>query len=188
MDRDLLRNGSGYVDYTAYQALTNIEKKIEREEKQMEFNRGEIFSYTMNGGDRRKALVISADFRAKDRYISIIVLTEEPKPNSVPITTLTGIMYADCGMVSFATNDRLGNFLQSVNETEMKDLEEGIMYCLGIEREEKVVEVPAKAETGIVMYEAITENAKLLESLATAKAEANVYKELYNNLLAKVMA
>lgn len=182
VDKELFRNGSGYVDITAYEALKNIEK----ENSNMEFNRGEIFEYEEVGrAIPRKALIISADFRTNERWQSIILLSEEPKGKiNVPIVC-EGKQYADCGMVSFAVTDRLGRYIRTATASEMAQIDEGVAKCLGIEQKtvevpvEKVVEVPAQypSETHL----------KTAEVLAKAKTEASIYKNLYEQLLAKVM-
>lgn len=179
MDNELLRNGSGYVDYTAYKALKNCAKG----ESDMAFNRGEIFEYEMvNRNEVKKALVVSADFRRNERHISIIVLNDEPKGQvNVPIVC-QGKMYADCGMVSFATNDRLGDFIRKATETEMAQIDEGIAKCLGIEQ--KTVVETIKKE---VPVPAPTVPKSVFEELAITKAEANIYKNLYEQLLAKML-
>lgn len=186
MDKELFRNGSGYVDITAYKALSNIEK----ENNKMEFKRGEIFEYEMKDRyETKKALVVSADFRSGDRYINVIVLTDEPKGNiNVPINC-QGMMYADCGMVSFATNDRLLDYIRTATAEEMSQIDAGIAKCLGIEQKtvevpvEKVVEVPVQVSA---QYPSET-HLKTAEALAKARTEAGIYKNLYEQLLAKVM-
>lgn len=188
MDNELFRNGSGYVDITAYKAINNLE----RSNSGMRFQRGEIFEYEMKDRyETKKALVVSANFRAGGRYISIIVMTDEPKGEvSVPIVC-QGMMYADCGMVSFATDDRLGNYIRSASAEEMAQIDEGIARCLGIEQ--KTVEVPVEkivevTQPPMVLPEANEGTVEFFsEELATAKAEAKIFKDLYEKLLAKVM-
>lgn len=187
---DLLRNGSGYVDYTAYKAMKNIEKEVNT----MEHKRGEIWEYaTSNEMEIKKALVVSADFRAKDRYISIIMLLDEAPDNEeciVPITTTGGVMYADCRMVSFARKDRIGNYLRTASEKEMKKIDEKIAMCLGFEH--KPFEVHCQ-NTEIEELRNMVKSQQILlpsadtEELAKAKTEAKIYKDLYEKLLAKVM-
>lgn len=185
MDNDLLRNGSGYVDITAYKALQNYQKG----ERDMEFNRGEIFEYSTNNYEKKKALILSADFRKESRYISIVLLQDDAKGViNVPIKTVGGTMYADCGLVSFCTNERLGNFLKTATDEEMAQIDEGIAKCLGIEQ--KTVEVPAVRTLELpapVKYERVVEVADNTAELAAAKAEANVYKNLYEQLLEKML-
>ena len=110
--------------------------------------------------------------------LSIIVLADEPKGSeSVPITTGSGIMYADCCMVAFAQHDRFGNYLRTVKNDEMAKIDEGVAKCLGFEQKvvEKLVEVTPPP---MVLPS---------EELATAKAEAKIFKDLYEKLLAKVV-
>lgn len=196
MNRELLRNGSGYVDFTAYSAIKNIES----ENESMEYNRGEIFEYSTNNYDRKKAVILSADFRKESRFISILVLQDEPKGMvNVPVKTASGIMYADCGLVSFCTNERLGDFLRITTEEEMQQIDEGIAKCLGIEQKtvevEKIVEVPVKKQEQRTEFEEFKEIylkasetvQQMLSDIVTAKAEANVYKNLYEQLLAKMI-
>ena len=182
---ELLRNGSGYVDMTAYKALSNIEK----ENNKMEFNRGEIFEYEEVGKETyRKALIISAEFRANDRSQSVILLTEEPKGEiNVPIVC-EGMMYADCGRVSFAAVNRIGRYIRTATAAEMAQINESIMRCLGIEQ--KTVEVPTQ-HTGYEEFKEIdiktSKKVQQIEELASAQAEVKIYKDLYEKLLEKVM-
>lgn len=190
MDKDLLRNGSGYVDPSAYSAIKNYMKEENRME--MEYSRGDIYEYEMvNRAETKKALVVSADFRANDYYLNIIILTDEPKGNiNVPIVC-GGMMYADCGMVSFATKDRFGRFVRTARAEEMAQIDEGIAKCLGIEQKvvEKVVEVPTiPAETLIeITPDGMRFDIETAEVLAAARAEANIYKNLYEQLLVKMI-
>lgn len=176
VDKDLLRNGSGYVDITAYKAINNLERM-----KKMEFKRGEVFEYETNSGEIKSALVVSADFRAESNYINIIMLTDAPKGDvNVPIRTSGGMMYADCGMVSFAHAFRMGQFLRVTTDDEMAQIDEGICKCLGLES--KTIEVPVEK-----VVEVTPSPVQYSEELATAKAEANVYKGLYERLLVTMM-
>lgn len=94
---------------------------------------GDLFQYEManKNGEIKTALVVSSDSRCDDSYVNAIILTDEPKEGiSVPITTNRGVMYADCGMVSFALAYRFGDFIQSVKKSEMDKVEEGILQAL----------------------------------------------------------
>lgn len=192
MHSELLRNGSGYIDYTAYRAIKNIKES----ENKMGFRRGEIFEYEMKDrSENAIALVVSADFRANDRFLSVIVLKDEPKGKvNVPIRC-NAMMYADCGMVAFADSDRMLNFIRIATEEEMQQIDEGIAKCLGIEQQVSIVESEAVPETpkktGFEEFKEIylktSEKVQQMEDIATAKAEANVYKNLYEQLLEKVM-
>lgn len=83
MNNELFRNGSGYADITAYEAMN---KMIVRKGKNisMEIYRGDLFNYEMRNSDETKvALIVSADFRNTEKFINVIILTEEQKGNSV---------------------------------------------------------------------------------------------------------
>lgn len=187
MDKELLRNGAGYIDYTAYKAIKNCEQENERMGNEMEYKRGEIFEYENGVGNIKKALVVSADFRATGRYISIIVLSEEMKGENMVPVVCGGQMYADCGMVSFSTNERLGRYLRSASDAEMAQVDEGIARCLGLEQ--KIVEVPTIPVESLIEVtpDGFHCDIEAVEELATVRAEANVYKNLYEQLLAKML-
>ena len=179
---ELLRNGSGYVDWTAYKVIKNLGKGSSG----MEFKKGEIFEYETANGNYRLALIVSADFRCEDRLLNGILLTEEPKGSvNVPITC-RGIMYADCGMVSICADSKLGNYIKTITSAEQAEIDEGIAKCLGLESlivEKEVVKEVIKEVPKEVVKEVATGGMEL----AKAKAEADVYKSLYEQLLAKVM-
>lgn len=174
MDKELFRNGSGYADPTAYKALTNYQKG----ESNMEFKRGEIFQYKI-GYDYKPALVVSADYRASDNILNIIVLSEEEKRDSVEIVC-RGVMYADCSFISYGYASAFGSFIRMATEAEMEAIDAGIAKSLGIKRKtleiertiEKTVEVPVETSSA---------------ELASARTEASIYKNLYEQLLEKMM-
>lgn len=178
MDKELFRNGSGYADPTAYKALKNYQ----RGHGDMEFKRGEIFQYKI-GSEYREALVVSADYRANDNILNIIVLDDEARRDSVQIVC-RGIKYADCSFISYGYANSFGAFIRKATELEMEEIDEGIAKSLGIPAtrvEEKIVEVekPSWAEP--------VEDFVANEELTKAKAEAEIYKDLYEKLLAKML-
>ena len=146
----------------------------------MEFKRGEIFQYKI-GYDYKPALVVSADYRANDNILNIIVLDDEERRDSVQIVC-NGIMYADCAFISYGYANSFGSFIRIATEAEMEAIDAGIAKSLGIKQKtvEKVLKVPV-AKTGEVPVEAFS------AELASAKTEASIYKNLYEQLLAKVM-
>lgn len=179
-DYEILRNGSGYADPTAYKAIQNYQ----RGEVILELKRGEIYEYEMpNGKEIKHALIVSGDFRNDYGCLNVIVLTDEEKTDGfyVPIVC-GGMMYADCCMVSFALRSRIGNYVRTATDKEMAQIDAGIAKCLDIEQ--KTVEVPVEK---IVEVPAPVQYSDNTEELMKAKAEASIYKNLYEQLLAKVM-
>lgn len=137
----------------------------------MKFRRGYIYEYEVKPGDIRPALVVSADFRAGDDILNVIVLSEERK--AMRDVLVGGCYYADPACVSFAWASRLGDCIVGVKDYEMGALDDEIMRFLGLEREELVGEV-----AGTPTAEPRDLSAELIE----AKTEARIYRELYERL------
>lgn len=162
---ELLRNGSGYVDPTAYAAM----KTIDKEQRAMKFKRGCIYDYEVKDGVFRPTLIISCDDRAGDDKLTAIVLGDERK-NEEEIGVAG--YYADARMVSFVYASRFGGYICRAAADEMRDLDADIMYALGLEREEE-------EEQAIT---AAPEPRNFAVELAEAKTEARIYRELYERL------
>lgn len=167
---ELLRNGSGYIDPTAYAAMS----KIEKEYRKMNVKRGYIYWYAVKPNDLRPALVVSADFRSGDEIINIIVLSEDRRNERDVI--VGGIYYADPGAVSFAWSSRVMGSICAATEGEMDELDEEIMYNLGLNFGDD-----DEAEDADVNA-AMPEPRNFAVELAEAKTEARIYRELYERL------
>jgi hypothetical protein len=161
---DLLRNGSGYIDTTAYEAM----KKYDKEQREMKFRRGYIYEYEVKPGDIRPAIVVSADFRAGDDVLNVIVLSNDSK--NARDVLVGGCYYANPECVSFAWAYRLGDCIVGASLDEMEELDEEILRHLGLEREEREDDVAATPAA-----EPRDFSAELIE----AKTEARIYRELY---------
>lgn len=164
---DLLRNGSGYIDPTAYEAMKNFDK----EQREMKFRRGYIYDYEVKPGDIRPAIVVSADFRAGDDILNVIVLSTERK--AMRDVLVGGCYYADPATVSFAWACRLGDRIDGAKDYEMETLDDEIMRFLGFEPKEYVVDVTANP---------IADPRDFSAELIEAKTEARIYRELYERL------
>lgn len=143
----------------------------------MTYKRGRIFEYDVKPGDTKTALIISADHRAGEDWLNIIILTDERRSET---NIQVAGLYADCGAVSFAWANRFGGYIDKANDAEMRLIDAGIMTALGLEKQpgivmenDRVVIPPAETRTDGV-------------ELAKAQTEARVYRELYDRLLAVV--
>lgn len=137
----------------------------------MKFRRGYIYDYEVKPGDIRPAIVVSADFRAGDDILNVIVLSTERK--AMRDVLVGGCYYADPACVSFAWASRLGDCIVGVKDYEMEALDDEIMRFLGLERDEcedDVTAIPAAKPRDF--------SAELIE----AKTEARIYRELYERL------
>lgn len=191
MDYELFRNGSGYVDYTAYKAILNIER-----DKKMEFNRGEIFEYETFKNENRKALIVSADSRKNNEIQSVILLIDEPKTDKAIPVVCEGMMYAECDLISFVRSDRLINFIRVAREEEMAKVDAGIAQALGIEQEKTEIVIEKRSEpveftiekNKPVIFDPKPASVEVFsEELIKAQTEAETYKNLYDQLLSKVL-
>lgn len=99
-----------------------------------------------------------------------------------------GMMYADCDKVSFATENRIGNFIRTAREDEMAKIDEGIAKYLGIEQEKIVVEKRSEPDEEVFPQEPFTKPLVTIEEFVKAQTEAETYKDLYNQLLSKVLS
>lgn len=161
---DLLRNGSGYIDPTAYAAMKNIEK----EQKEM-YKRGQIYEYEVKPDEWRAALVVSADFRAKDALLNIIVLDNECNGANCVVY---GNYFVNCGKVSFGWSTKMGKYIGTLDSSYMDEIDAEIMHCLGLERAEKTQTVSTPPDP-------LNFDVELVE----AKTEARIYRELYERLM-----
>ena len=165
MYNELLRNGSGYIDPTAYEAMKNYDK----EQREMKFRRGYIYDYEVKPNDIRPAIVISADFRAGDDVLNVIVLSTERK--TIRDVLVSGCYYADPCTVSFARATRMGECICGTTEYEMEFLDSEIVRCLGL---------GGKVEQKTIVEVAEPQNFAV--ELAEARTEARIYRELYERL------
>lgn len=198
-DQELKRNGSGYYDPTAYKALRNIEREVER----MDCKRGEIFEFTTSRGDLRKVLIISDDARRYSRNLTGILLNEESK-GEYGVQILCGcLMYAECDRISHIKADAIGNYIRTATDEEMQNIDETIMDALGLKAEHeaaipdsklekelaearaKIMELETRQTYSPEQVDAISRQANEAIRL---KAERDVYKELYEKLLERMGA
>ena len=96
---ELKRNGSGYVDPTAYKALKNIEGGHN-------MRAGEIWE-VKTGKEFRYAVVIAVH----PKICNVLVLNEERKSEDDIEVIAKGIKYTDPRMLSYTYNNLFVNFI-----------------------------------------------------------------------------
>lgn len=173
MDNDLLRNGSGIVDYTAYRAITNISKG------EQTMKAGDIWEVEMNNGTSKEVVILAA----RNGYCTVLVLGDYN--DGYPVISREQ-KYTDVGRVQYIFNDSFTNFVKQLSDVVFADLKAAVAEALGIEQ--KTVEVPV--ETVIEKVVEVPVPMRCSDStaeLVAAKAEANVYKNLYEQLLGKLL-
>lgn len=207
---ELKRNGSGYYDPTAYEALKNVRK----EELKMGFKRGEIYECEIaNGTDMKYALVVSCDARQDDRYLSIIMLNDVPYGRNPVEIKVFDLCYADCDRVSFAERRRLGNYVRTASENEMREIDAILAEALAIchscpaqKQSEQMDELRMRLEGAERMLQDkdaeisdlagklkeaqgvnVITNQDAVRDLIKAETERDLYKSQYEMLLSKLI-
>ena len=171
MERELLKNGEGYDDYTAYKAIIKAEK-----EKKMEIYEGDIFIGINNKtGQEREYLIV----KVHDKFSTVLMLTTD---ESLRYSVMcNGMRYYHPGYIQYIFNDNLTEFVRSLKNKEFEEVKKNIAETLGISIEpvEVIKEVPVE-----VIKEVQPSNR---EALSAAVTEAKIYKELYEKLFEKVV-
>ena len=145
---DLKRNGSGYYDPTAYKAI----RKFQNGGGTMEVYRGDIFyiedNYRTEGLEQRPgrpALVVSNNTgNYHSDIVSIVWLTtaeKKPLPTHCKILSRTPST-AICEQVVTISQNRLGEYIRTATEAEMKEIDRCLMIALGLTEKAYVIKNP----------------------------------------------
>ena len=166
------RNAEKYYDPTAGAALTNIEKG-----ERMNWNIGDIITATRQGNPVEKKLLVLAN----DGYVltGLILLTREMS-NCIPVMCGTQ-MYANpyrLDHVSLRTNDIQLN--RTASDEELTAAQDAVRKAFGFEYDHAEQEDDEDSELADL---AEAQAKELIE----ANARADIYKELYENLLARCL-
>lgn len=194
---ELKRNGSGYYDPTAYQAL----KKIERREKEMEIRKGEIWEVEM-GNNIRTVLVLAVH----GSYSTVLTFSDEQRERRTVQMNAQGMKYTEPGMVTYKFHDAFDKFIRLATDEEFADIMNQIAGALGIEKKEAayipfvVAESEEIKRLQMEIEDLKAKNYKLekgnthFASMATdtnttiLKTERDLYKSQYESLLERVIA
>ena len=163
---NIKRNGAGYYDPTAFQAIKNTEKGAK---KTMEIYRGDIFYIKkINQDTGRPAVIVSNnDINESQNMVEVAYLVEKPNESlpthakvrcHLPSTAL-------CEQVVSVSKDRIDGFIRTCTDEE-------------IERINKQQELEKQ------LSQIETENTD--ETIKVA-AERDIYKDLYMKLTEKLI-
>lgn len=175
---ELKRNASGYYDPTAYKALKGV---IES----MEIKRGDIFFIenrkyipdfsSVIQDEHRPAIIVSNDAGNKfSNVVEVVYLTSQEKKAlpthcdvlcRVPSTAL-------CEQVCTVSKERIGDFIRTCTDKEMKAVNDCIKVSLGL----------ADPQIQIQAAPAVPQ-----ESTVQLMTERDLYKKLYEQMLEKMI-
>lgn len=186
-----MRNASGYYDSTAYEAIKNI---IESEKvNRMTINQGEIWEIKQNNGTYRNVIVLAVH----DDVAQVLQLIDVGNSYSIEINC-QGIKYTDPRKIQYTFNDTFTDFIRNLKTEEFDKIMNAVADCLGLSThhtEEAVEPVDFQEELKNAMKKPVIEmtqdsivfNQADTEELIKAKAERDIFKGLYEKLLADVM-
>lgn len=179
MDPEIARNGSGYYDPTAFEAMKNIIKKV----KVYKMKHGEIWEIQQNNGEFKNVIVLASH----NDIAQVLHISKYGGDNSIEVNC-QGISFTDPRKIQYAFNDNFTNYIRTLKDEEFEAIMDAVAEGLGLVTSyEKAVE-PVQEE-----WHPIPEVLERLpfdgesEELIKAKTERDVYKDLYENLLADVM-
>ena len=163
MDWELLRNGSGYVDYTAYSAMTNCMKGNKN------MRTGEIWE-TEKAGGVGYAVVI-ADH---GNFTTSMYLFDQTINDKAIEIKADQIMHGDPRKLSYVHSDKLTRFVRKLTDDEFQKILVKVGEALGLSyKERKEPEIMEKPDNSL--------------EIQLLTAEKEVYKELYEKLLDSVL-
>ena len=169
MKRQEFRTGSTRLyDDTAYKALNNIESSMATKS----IITDELWEVEAGKG-MKEAIILSSD----DGFCQIIILTDEWNDRCDIELNCRGTRYGCSRMIQYAFTYRLGNFIRTLRDDEFEEIQKKVAKGLGFGYTEDDVEAVVESAEHIVPV-----NDNRLE-LATTKAQLEVYKKLYTDLL-----
>lgn len=133
----------------------------------------------------RPAIIVSNNTGNKNATIyECVFLTTAPKadlPTHVTIRSAPETSTALCEQITSIGEEQLGRYIGKCTPAEMTAIDQALLISLGIEIELNQSEAPAEPETPNPSdVEMMVEAGKIVKEL-------EVYKELYNNLLAQML-
>lgn len=173
IDKEIIRNQSGYYDETAGKAILNIER-----EKKMNNKTGEIWKTQATDGTEY-SVVILKDHGA---IISALRLKDERTGNDDVEVVAGAKMYADCRKVHFLRYSALTGFVRTLSDAELRDIRIKVTDALDLGDAAEIVE-KKPAEKVETRGGADSASQRLVE----VTAQLEVYQKLYNELLARVV-
>lgn len=148
---NLMYNGSGYYDPTAYEAIINAEKGEHK--MGIEVYRGDIFyvkkTGPVTGSEQdagRPAVIVSNEYG--NEYSTIVEVVYLTKQEKTPLPTHCTVVCkvkstALCEQIYTVSKERLGEYVKTCTEDEMAAIDRCLMISLGLKDEPDAFEAAA---------------------------------------------
>lgn len=206
-DYGLKYNASRYYDPTAYEALKNIES----EENKMQIFRGDIYFVKKKSDSKAAeapAVVVSSNIaNNKNKSVIVVWLSRFPEndaPTHVPVICQAQST-AMCENISTVYKDRIGNLIRSCTDAEMRQIDDALSIALelglfdtamlsGTDKDDLINCLTKDlAESNAIIDELTKELQRASTPVPEVDsikiiAERDLYKNLYEQLLAKMLS
>lgn len=172
MDLDK-KNPEGYLDMTAYLAIKKSEGK------KMELFAGDIVEVDVKGGKEIREFLILA---VHERTSSVLMLTDyDDMPMAVHSRTTK---YTNPNMVQYIFNNAVVEYVKSISQPELTEIMKKVGHALNI----PIAKSEAEAEPKVIEQKVVEkEIVKAPDDYQQALIERDIYKNLYYEMLKKVM-
>lgn len=160
--------------------------------------------------DRPAIIVSNNECNKHSNVIEVVYITTQPKedlPTHVTIRSTGRISIALCEQVSSVSTERVNNYMGRVTDQEMENIDIALMISLGINGNEKAVSqyedtiqkqlqeiddlkkeiIRAQRGTSSVSMTSGGAIVVTTEEAFRLQVQRDTYKEMYDNLIAKVM-
>lgn len=159
-NKELMRNGSGCLDLTAYQAITHIEGGYAMDRNKPES--GEIWTTA----DDKDVLVL----QSFNNHSSVLYLSEKPSEAEGTIRVIWhGVRYTSVSMISYAFNRKLVSFRRKINIAEQEAMQKAVREVFGSFLDD------GESENALSMQ---AEDDNTTRKIAVLTAERDCYKSL----------
>ena len=169
---EMLYNGSGYCDITAYLAMKGFEMDG------LNYNDGDIVTVEQNNGEECEMLIL----KCHTHYATATMLKDSlPSENAIPVISRKK-MYIDGGRTGYVFYDRISGFVKELPADSLDEIRKQIASAMGLCIEEIKGKIDAETEKREEHeLPAITKMQikKLTEDLIEAKTELRIFRELY---------
>lgn len=149
------------------------------------FNNG----VTLDTTGRPGVIVSSDDLNKNSDYIEVVYLTTQEKK---PMPTHASVhcksdSTALCETIHTVEKGRLGNYVRTVSDEEMDGIEHGLNWSLGLYKKPELKSVNDDFEPGPIKLAKMDTDFEQVQKSIQLSAERDMYKKLYEDLLAKVV-
>lgn len=169
------------------------------------FERGDIFYvesvYQTVGSEQRAgrpAIIVSNDkCNENSPVVEVVYLTTRDKndmPTHVEIRSGTKPSTALCEQIDSVSKTRLGSYMATCTDSEMTEIDIALAISLGLDLampkevvKEVVVEKPVEVIKEVVVEKPVDAHKVDSEQLIRALAERNLFEQMYQDLLKKLM-